>query len=93
MEAPKQIRVYCPKCRKHTIHISSLYTSRPASGLSIGTRRAVRKRTGYQGKVKGKATVIKLGKRQKLMLKCSECGYTVERVYGGRTKKKLEIAR
>ncbi len=92
MKAPKQIRVFCPKCGKHTMHTSSLYSSRPASGLSKGTRRAERKRTGYIGKVKGKATAIKLGKRQKLMLKCSTCGYIVERVYGGRTKKKLEIA-
>lgn len=92
MKAPKQIRAYCPKCGKHTMHTSSLYSSRPAGGLTVGTRRANRKRTGYFGKVKGKATVVKLGKRQKLMLKCSECGYIVEKVYGGRTKKKIEIA-
>ncbi|MCL4403230.1 MAG: 50S ribosomal protein L44e [Candidatus Marsarchaeota archaeon] len=92
MKAPKQIMAYCPKCGKHTLHTSSLYSKRPDSGLAIGTRRAARKRKGYFGKVKGKATAVKIGKRQKLMMKCNECGYTIEKVYGGRTKKKLEIA-
>ena len=33
-----------------------------------------------------------LGKKKLMGSKCKECGYTVERVLGTRTKKKLEIA-
>jgi ribosomal protein L44E len=33
----------------------------------------------------------KLGKRQKVLLECKECKYKVERLIGGRSKKKIEI--
>lgn len=90
MKVPKDINTYCPKCNKETDHAVKLYTQKPASGLSVGTRRAKRKRTGYIGKVKGKATVDKLAKKQKVILKCKVCSYSVEKVLGSRTKKKLE---
>ena len=91
MKIAKEISAYCPKCTKHTDHTVKAYSKGPYNGLKIGNRRAVRKRTGYYGKVKGEATVIKLAKHQKAMLKCKECGYIVERVLGSRTKKRLEI--
>ena len=87
----KETRTYCPKCNKHTEHTVKLYSKGPTSGLSMGTRRAVRKRKGYFGKVKGQASVIKAAKRQKVILVCKACGYAVERVMGTRTKKKLEL--
>lgn len=91
MEIVKEMRTFCPKCNKHTIHTVKLYSSKPERGLSMGTRRSARKRKGYFGKVKGQATRIKTSKRQKILLECKECHYTVERVIGTRTKKKLEI--
>jgi large subunit ribosomal protein L44e len=91
MKIVKQMSTYCPKCAKHTEHTLKLYSKGPVSGLKRGNRVAVRKRTGYIGKVKGKATVTKLAKRQKVLLKCKVCGYSVERVIGSRTKKKLEL--
>lgn len=91
MKMVKEINAYCPKCNKHTQHAVKLYSKGTMSGLKIGNRRAARKRTGYIGKVKGQATVIKLAKRQKVMLGCKECKYIVERVVGSRTKKRLEL--
>ena len=91
MEIVKEIRTFCPKCNKHTVHSVKLYASKAERGLSMGTRRNIRKRTGYHGKVKGQATRIKTSKRQKVLLECKECHYVVERVIGTRTKKKLEI--
>ena len=91
MKMVNEVMAYCPKCDKHTLHTVKLYSKKPETTLNIGKRRAERKRTGYHGKVKGAANVIKTGKRQKAILQCKECGYSVERVYGSRTKKKLEI--
>ena len=91
MKMVNEVMAYCPKCDKHTLHSVKLYAKKPETTFNIGKRRAERKRLGYVGKVKGAATAIKTGKRQKAILKCKECGYSIERVYGGRTKKKLEI--
>lgn len=91
MKIAKEITAYCPKCNKHTLHTVKMYSKGSYSGLKIGNRRAVRKRTGYVGKVKGTATVKKLAKRQKALLVCKVCKYPVERVFGRRTKKKLEF--
>lgn len=93
MKVPKQINAYCPKCNKHTQHTIRLYSKGPGFGigLNLGNRRRKRKLKGYHGKVKGQATKKKLSTRQKTLLKCKECSYTIERVFGTRTKKRLEI--
>jgi large subunit ribosomal protein L44e len=91
MKIEKEIRIYCPKCNKHTIHTLKLYSKKPDRGNNMGNRRRARKLKGYHGKVKGQATSYKVARRQKALLSCKECGYIVERVFGTRTKKKLEI--
>lgn len=91
MEITKKMNTYCPRCNKHTEHTVKLYSKGPTSGLKIGNRRAVRKRLGYVGKVKGKASVKKVAQKRKVLLICKECKYTVERVMGSRTKKRLEL--
>jgi large subunit ribosomal protein L44e len=93
MKISKEITTYCPKCNKHTPHTVKLYSKGPGFGvgLNIGNRRRKRKLKGYHGKVKGQATRKKMSTRQKTLLKCKVCNYTVERVFGTRTKKKLEI--
>ena len=93
MKVTKEITAYCPKCNKHTQHSIKLYAKGPGFGigLNIGNRRRKRKLLGYHGKVKGQATKKKISTRQKTLLKCKTCGYHVERVFGTRTKKKLEI--
>ncbi|MCL4383667.1 MAG: 50S ribosomal protein L44e [Candidatus Marsarchaeota archaeon] len=91
MKITKQIKVYCPKCNKHTLHKVKLYTKKQDSGLNMGNRRRKRKLKGYTGKVKGQATVKKVAKRQKMILECLDCKFNVERVFDYRTKKKLEF--
>jgi large subunit ribosomal protein L44e len=93
MKVPKEITIYCPKCNKHTLHTVRLYSKGPGFGigLNIGNRRRMRKLRGYHGKVKGQATRKKISTRQKTLLKCKTCGYMVEKVFGTRTKKRLEI--
>lgn len=93
MKVPKEITTYCPKCDKHTLHTVKLYSKGPGFGIgmNIGNRRRMRKLKGYHGKVKGQATKKKLSTRQKTLLKCKECGRVIEKVFGTRTKKRLEI--
>lgn len=91
MKIVKEINTYCPKCNKHTLHSVKLYSKGPMRGTDIGNRRRRRKLKGYVGKVKGQASVKKLAKRQKVLLTCKVCKYTVERVVGSRTKKRLEF--
>ncbi|MCL5007533.1 MAG: 50S ribosomal protein L44e [Candidatus Marsarchaeota archaeon] len=93
MEIEKEVKTFCPKCNKHTVHSVKLYSKGPGFGIgmNIGNRRNVRKRKGIKGKVKGQATMKKISKKQKTLLKCKVCSYTVEKVFGTRTKKKLEV--
>ncbi|MCL5008199.1 MAG: 50S ribosomal protein L44e [Candidatus Marsarchaeota archaeon] len=90
MKITKETNAYCPKCNKHTVHKVKFYSKKPASGMSVGNRRHERKLKGYIGKVKGPVTPKKIGKMQKALLECSECKYNIEKVFGSRTRKKLE---
>jgi len=92
MKIARELNVYCPKCGKHTEHKVVIYSKKQESGLNVGKRRRARKLKGITGKVKGQATVVKVAKRQKVLLQCKTCKYEVERVLGSRTKKKLEFA-
>lgn len=94
MKVPKEIKAYCPKCKKHVMHKVKNPSKGKARGMAWGTIRHERRTSGYVGKVKGQATVRKQGKRQKLMLECTACKKSIERVLGGgRTKKKVEITK
>ncbi len=92
---PKQVRGYCPFCKKHTVQKVKVTTTKikPGRTLAWGTRRHERKLRGYHGKVKGKAKVKKQGIRNKVMLECSQCKKKHERVISGRMKKKAEVSR
>ena len=94
MKVPKEMNTYCSSCRKHTAHKAKNPKKGKARGMAWGTQRHERRTKGYVGKVKGQANVRKQGKRQKIMLECTVCKKSQERVLGGgRTKKKVEIAR
>jgi len=93
MKFPKEITTYCPVCRKHTVHKVKLAPKRSGEGraLAAGNRRHRKKLKGHGGKRAGKVTIKKQGKRQKVLLTCSECNKKHERVLGSRTKRKLEV--
>lgn len=93
MIVPKEIRTYCPKCKKHTVHKAKTPKKGKARSMSWGTLRHERRTSGYVGKVKGQATVRKQGKKQKIVLECSACKKSQERIVGTRTKKKIEVAK
>lgn len=91
MKIDKELNMYCKFCGKHTKQLVKPYNKKPQSGLSLGTRRHNRAIKGYVGSVEPKIHPKKLGKRQKVMVQCSVCKKTTERVFGRRTKKKIEI--
>jgi len=97
MKITKELMAYCPYCNKHTEHtvmkVQAAKPANPSRGMSVSNRRHNRKIRGYVGKVKAKTPVKKLGKKQKAILQCKECKKSIERVFGNKTKKKLEIKR
>jgi large subunit ribosomal protein L44e len=93
MKIKKEIMSYCRFCKKHTKHTVRMYSKKAQSQLSVGTRRHDRAIRGYVGSVEPKIHPKKLGKRQKVMVECSACKKSSERVFGKRTKKKIEISR
>lgn len=93
MKVPREMRTYCPHCKKHTMHTVKIASKGRTRSLSFGTRKHEKKLSGHGGKRAGEKTVKKYGKRQKLMLSCQECKKSHEKVIGSRTRKKAEIKR
>jgi ribosomal protein L44E len=85
------LNVYCKKCNKYTPHKIKLYKKGQASPFARGQARYERHMKGYVGKVKGKKSVKKQGKHQRITLECNVCHRKEERVVGTRTTKILEI--
>lgn len=87
MKAPKEIRTYCPKCNKYTVHAVSIYKDGRRRALSKGERRHEREKRGYGGQkyplLRRKA---KTTKKLSLKLQCKVCGYMLQRE-GVRLKK------
>ena len=91
MKFPKEVRVYCPHCKKHQVHKVKVASKGKARTLAAGTLSHNRTLVGHGGKRAGVVTVKKQGKQQKLMLECSVCKKKQEKLLKGRTKKKVEL--
>lgn len=75
MKIPKNIRTYCPTCRKHTEHLVSQVKKRSASPLSWGQRQFMRIARGYGSQPRSEQRkFFKTAKKVALLLKCSVCG-------------------
>ena len=88
---PKEVRTYCPYCRKHTKQKAKNVSKGRARSMAAGNRRHARKMKGFGGKRAGEKTVKKQGKKQKTKLTCSVCKKSQERIIGSRTNKKIEF--
>jgi large subunit ribosomal protein L44e len=92
MKIPKEISTYCPKCKKHTkFKVLKIIKKGKASPFSFGERHHKRELKGIHGKVHGIKAVVKRGKKQKVLLECTECKKKIEKIIGSRTAKALEI--
>lgn len=91
MKFPKEINAYCPTCRSHQSHrVKAVSKGRPRT-LAAGNRAHQRSLKGHGSKRAGEKSVKKQGKRQKLVMTCSQCKKKQERVVGSRTTKKIEF--
>jgi len=93
MKVPKEIRMLCPRCKKHTAHTVSLYKKAKQRGSSLGARRHAEDKKGYGGqKFPELKRTAKTTKKQTLMMKCKECKYIIQK-HGMRVRKLEIVAR
>ena len=91
VNVPKEIRKYCPRCKKHEIHTVTLYKAGKPRALAKGARQHEQEKKGYGGqKYPLQREFAKTTKKQTLKLKCKVCGYTRHR--DGIRLRKLVIA-
>lgn len=94
MKIPSVIKTYCKHCKKKTsFKVLKLFKKGRPSPFSFGERHHKKELKGYHGKVHGIKQVVKRGKRQRIIMECSECKKKAERVIGTRTTKTLEIVK
>ena len=91
MKFPRSLRTYCPRCKTHTEFAVSLYKAGKRKAAKLGERRQAVRKKGYGGqKFPLQHNQAKVSKKQSIMLKCGECGYTLQR--RGIRLKKAEVA-
>ena len=91
MKFPRSMRTYCPRCKTHTEFAVSLYKAGKRRAAKLGERRFAAKQKGYGGmKRPVQHNQAKVSKKQSIMLKCGECGYTLQRK--GIRLRKAEVA-
>ncbi len=87
MKWPRNVKRYCPTCKKHTLHAVEKMKKKKASELKKGQRRFRRVTAGYGGfprpKFEGRE---KPTKRVGLRMRCKVCG-KAHQPPGFRTKK------
>ncbi len=90
MKVPKEMNVYCPRCKTHSSHTVSLYKKGKERALAGGVRRHELDKHGYGGqKWPELERTAKTTKKQLLRLKCKQCGFHVFRL--GIRLRKLQI--
>ncbi len=90
MKFPKSMRTHCPRCNTHTEFNVSLYKAGKRRAAKQGERHQARRKRGYGGqKFPLQKNQAKVTKKQSLMLRCGECGYTHQRT--GIRLKKAEV--
>jgi large subunit ribosomal protein L44e len=91
MKFPKILRTYCPRCKTHTEFTTSFYKAGKRRPARKGERHQAERKKGYGGqKFPEQHNQAKVTKKSSLMLKCKECGYSMQRQ--GIRLKKAELA-
>src|SRR2546430_16238259 len=74
MKFPKEMRTFCPSCKRHTLHSVSLYKRGKERASFWGARRQARRKRGYGGqKFPELIRTAKTTKKATRRLKCKEC--------------------
>eukprot|EP01084_Bolivina_argentea_P071522 130006_1 len=80
---PEQHKMYCKKCKKHTLFKSRQYKAGQKTLHSKGDRRYIMKQKGYGGQTrpifkKKKKTTRKISTKSQ----CNECSFTIIHSHG-----------
>jgi large subunit ribosomal protein L44e len=85
---PKEKKLYCIKCKKHTKHKLKEFKSGAARTSAAGARRHERNtKHGYMGKYKYTVLVKKQNKKPTFIAECAECKQKIPYSLGKRMKK------
>ncbi|VVB75974.1 50S ribosomal protein L44e [uncultured archaeon] len=88
MKFPKEKKIYCKKCKKHTKHKMKEFKSGAKRTLAAGNRRHERNvNHGYLGKYKYVVLVKKQNKRPTFVAECVDCKKKIPYSLGKRMKK------
>jgi len=87
MKFPQTIRIYCPNCRKHTLHTVEIAKKRPRRKEAIGQKIYLKKMRGYGSFPREKPDYEKSTKKMDLRFKCTVCGKKHLHGEGWRVKK------
>ena len=92
MKMPKDKRIYCPRCNKHTEHKVSIYKKGKQRSMCESDRRVGRKKAGYGSSPKEiQHKKVKVNKKTRPMYKCKKCDYTI--IGNAMRLKKFELIR
>ena len=84
---PKEVRIYCNFCRKHTLHTVEIVKKKSRGKMRQGERRFRKKLKGYGSFPRPKPDYEKATKKLDLRYKCKECGKKHTKGQGFRVKK------
>jgi large subunit ribosomal protein L44e len=88
MKFPKEKKLFCKKCNKHTSHKLKEFKSGKARAMAAGTRRHERNTTkGYLGRYKYVVLVKKQNKKPVFVGECVVCKQKIPYSLGKRMKK------
>lgn len=88
MKFPKEKKIFCKKCKKHTSHKMKEFKSGKMRSGSAGQRRHLRNTTrGYLGKYKYVVMNKKQNKTPVFVAECAECKKKIPYSLGKRMKK------
>jgi large subunit ribosomal protein L44e len=92
MKMKSELNKYCPRCKKHTLHVVSIEKAGKRRSMSEGERRMRRKTRGYGSFPKPiQKRFAKTTKKTVLKLKCKECDHQIQSK--SMRLKKVEIQR
>jgi len=92
MKVKSELNKYCPRCKKHTVHVISIGKAGKRRSLSQGERRMKKKTRGYGSFPKPiQKRFAKTTKKTVLKFKCKDCEHTIQTK--GMRLKKVEVQR
>lgn len=92
MQIPKEVKLYCKKCKTHRVHTLKQFKAGPKRTMGEHTRKHEAKHVaGYGGKARHIMPKKKQSKRPTYLATCGECGRKTYYIVGSRLKKIPEL--